>query len=194
MVNNPGFENGSPLGGGTLDFTGWTPSPTVPPSNNSTYVVSSADILPHGGTYEAKSGPSVLESISQSIATTAGHIYEVSFWLAEYVSYNSQQNQAYNTATFQSSFAGQTLTNITTVITAQTQSVPYTKYTADIVATGASSTLQFSFKDPPAYWLLDDVSVTDVTPEASSLVVWSVLGLVGATVGVSRRQRSMSVA
>jgi len=90
---------------------------------------------------------------------------------------------------FQSSFGGQTLTNITTVITHTTpQSNVYINYVKDIVATSALSTLQFSFKDPPAYWLLDDVSVSDVTPEASSLVVWSVLGLVGVAVGVARRQ------
>jgi len=180
LVTNPGFETGN--------FTGWTQSGDT----SSTFVVSLASdpgiLAPHGGTFEAKSGPNNLGSISQSIITIPGHTYEVSFWLAEFISYNSTPG-ADNTAVFQSSFGGQTLTNITTVITPTTpQSNVYINYVKDIVATSALSTLQFSFKDPPAYWLLDDVSVSDVTPEASSLVVWSVLGLVGVAVGVARRQ------
>ena len=130
LVLNPGFETG--------DFTNWTPPGGLPPS---TFVVSLASdpgiLAPHGGTYEAKSGPNTLGSISQSIATTAAHTYEVSFWLAEFISFNSTPG-ADNTAEFQASFAGHLLTDITTVITAQTpQSNVYTKYVFDVSVTGA---------------------------------------------------------
>jgi hypothetical protein len=193
LVNNRGFENGVPQPGGTSTFTGWTQSGDTSSTSVVSLVSDPFILAPHGGTFEAKSGPNNLGSISQSIATIPGHTYEVSFWLAEFISFNSTPG-ADNTAVFQSSFAGQTLTNITTVITLQTpQSNVYMNFVKDIVATGASSILQFSFKDPPAFWLLDDVSVT-TTPEASSLVVWSVLGLAGIAVGVARRQRGMSVA
>lgn len=36
----------------------------------------------------------------------------------------------------------------------------YTEYTASFVATGASSTLSFAFRNDPGLWFLDDVSVT----------------------------------
>jgi hypothetical protein len=186
LVKNPGFEIGY--------FTDWSVDFA------STYVVdagSGVDIPPIFGLYEAKSGPSTLgPHISQDITTIPGHAYEVSFWLAEWISYDRTQNQAYNTAEFQASFGGGLPPiDITTVITLQTpQNFPYTKYVFDVVATGTTSTLQFSFLDPPSYWVLDNVSVTDITPEASSLVVWSVLGLVGVAIGVGRRQRNMPVA
>ena len=192
LVTNPGFEDGNDIGGGNLDFTGWTTSPT-PPSANFTYVVNTSTgvaIAPHGGSYEAKSGPNPdnPELLSQNIATIAGHVYEVSFWLADFLS-NGDGNPD-----FQASFAGSLLTHLTPDNNHTTEIYPYTEYVYDVVATGASSALQFRFVNPPGYWLLDDVSVTDVTPEASSLVVWSVLGLVGVAVGIARRNRSLQSA
>lgn len=183
LVVNPGFETGN--------FTGWTTSPA--PGTNFTFVVSTTTdpgiLPPHGGTFEAKSGPpsNNPELLSQIIATIPGQTYEVSFWLANFMSAGTGSPE------FKASFAGNLLIDFVRPNNNTTETDPYKQYVFDVPATGATSTLQFSFVQPPGYWLLDDVSVTPA-PEASSLVVWSMLGLVGvAVVGKARRNRSLQI-
>jgi hypothetical protein len=88
LIVNPGFETG--------DFTGWTVSPAV--SLSSLAVVASSA---HSGTYTVSFGASGvdLDVISQSIATTQGTLYELSFWL-EIANTNNE---------FQVSFGGVTV-------------------------------------------------------------------------------------
>ncbi len=89
LVLNGGFETG--------DFTGWTEL------GDPTYNIVWAG-NPHSGFYAGLSGPvDVLGGISQSIATIAGHSYEVSFWLSSEQSLSGIDNS------FDFSFGGQSL-------------------------------------------------------------------------------------
>jgi hypothetical protein len=85
-------------------------------------------------------------TLSQTIATTAGQTYTLSFWL---------QNEASETNDFTATWNGQALLSLTNA--AQSG---YTQYTYSVAATGSASTLEFSARNDPSQWDLDNVSLT----------------------------------
>ena len=152
LVTNPGFETG--------DFTGWT-------NNSSGNFVNSGNA--YDGTYSAWMGAVGSDGdFNQSIATTTGHVYTVSFYLL---------NQGGTPDDFTASFAGVTIYTIT-----NGNQMPWTLETGTVTATSSSSLLDFSARQDPAYWQVDDVSVTAVVPEPGTLglIALGALGLVGA--------------
>jgi hypothetical protein len=69
----------------------------------------------------------------------------------------------------------------------------WTEFTCTEAATSASTAIEFSGRNPPADWRLDDVSVTDPAspvPEPTTLAIWSVLGGVGLAVGKWRKREA----
>ncbi len=86
-------------------------------------------------------------TLSQTIATTPGETYTLSFWLA---------NEASGTNDFKAIWNGQTLLSLTNA----SQS-GYTEHTYTVTATGSSSTLEFSARNDPSQWDLDNVSLVD---------------------------------
>jgi hypothetical protein len=155
LVTNPGFETG--------DFTGWTQF-----GDTSFTTVQNFDV--HSGSFAAEFGPTASDGgITQNIATTAGQLYNVSFWLDNRDTSGNNHMSA--------SFAGVTILSI---VGGPTQ--PYTFYNMDVTATGSTSLLQFSFFNPPSWWDLDDVDVHAVVPEPGTLglVALGALGLAGA--------------
>src|ERR1700730_9838265 len=111
LVTNPGFETG--------DFTGWT-------NNCGGNFVNSGNA--YDGTYSAWMGAVGSDgAFNQSIATTTGQVYIVSFYLL---------NQGGKPNDFTASFAGVTIFTIT-----NGNQMPWTLETANITATSTSSLL-----------------------------------------------------
>jgi hypothetical protein len=76
-----------------------------------------------------------------------GQHYTLDFWLSNDGGVQNDFSVTWNGATLFPQFVNQ-------------ESQPYTEYKFDVVGGGPSSTLQFMFRQDPAYWHLDDVSVT----------------------------------
>ena len=151
LVANGSFETNS--------FTGWTLGGNDAPLavGPQIYINKSAE----SGTYAAAMGSVGSDgTLSQTMATTAGQQYTLSFWL---------QNGASGTNDFTALWNGQKLLALTNA--AQSG---YTEYTYTVTATGSTSTLQFAARNDPSHWNLDNISLTPAgtttpTPTVSSL-------------------------
>ncbi|MEI7534134.1 MAG: immunoglobulin domain-containing protein [Verrucomicrobiae bacterium] len=138
LVQNGDFETGN--------FTGWTQSGntafTSVASGNASYV--------HAGTYGAELGPSgSLGYLSQTLPTSSGQAYLLTFWLSNPVSGSTEQ--------FQVNWNGVTVTNITNPV-----ALGWTKFNFIVAAAVTNTVLQFGFRNDPDYFGLDDISVTPV--------------------------------
>jgi hypothetical protein len=146
LVTNGSFETDS--------LSGWT-------VGGNSAVVSAGpqlfvDAKSESGTYAAAFGSMGSDgTLSQTIATTAGKTYTLSFWL---------QNEAAGADDFKATWNGQTLLSLTNAAKSG-----YTQYTYTVTATGSSSTLQFSARNDPSQWDLDNVSL--VLPTLTSATV-----------------------
>ena len=151
LAQNGGFEAGN--------FSSWTLS------GNSVYnVVSASLIAPHTGEYAAAFGQSgSLAYLSQTVATTPGAAYLLSFWLSN------------PTAGTPNQFEVNWNTNLssTNTLLSQTNLGPFnwTNEQFIVTATGASSVLQFGFRDDPRYLGLDDVSLVPLQPPVAANAV-----------------------
>ena len=158
LVQNGGFETG--------DLSNWTQV------GNTGYGAVTCGGAPEGDC-EAFFGPiGSLGGIAQSIATTAGGEYAISFV------FNSDGGTP---GAFQVDFGGQTLLNLTNPPAAGDQT-----FTFDVSATAPSTLLQIQFQDDSGFMFLDGVQVNSV-PEPASFVLMS-LGLLG--LAASRRGKA----
>ncbi len=145
LVDNGGFETGS--------FSGWSLTGNTGYSGVTGNFLS---IAPSEGAFQAHFGAVGSDgNLAQSLAVSSTDHYIVSFDLADFGG-TSQD--------FSASFGGTTLLSLGNASVSG-----YTHYSFDVL--GGNGTLEFSLRNDPSYWLLDNVSVTaaiSAVPEASS--------------------------
>lgn len=163
-VTNCGFETG--------DFTSWTiGGNTLNPGGNY-YGVDAFDA--HSGNYGAYMSQDYLDggttpvTLSQTLTTTTGLVYDVSFWLEQ----DTAPTPGYTHA-FSASWGGTTDFSLMPTVASPGAVGSFVEYSFLVTATGPSTILKFSFENDDQYWSFDDVSVT-ATPEPST-------GLLGGT-------------
>ena len=149
LVANGSFETNS--------FSGWT----LGGNDGGSQII--LDSNAEQGSYAAEMGPVGSNgSISQTIATTPGAQYQLTFWLA-----NDPTGAKATPNDFTASWNGTTLLSLTNA-----PQQGYTEYTYDVTATGSSTTLEFAARQDPAWWNLDNIAVSEVTapgPTVSSV-------------------------
>ena len=142
---NGGFETG--------DFTSWTL--VGDPSEN--FVDTG---FPHSGTYDAAFGQTgSLGSLSQTLTTTPGTAYILSFWFA---------GDGDNPSEFTASIGGNLLLDL---MNPPLDNV-YQRYLYNFTASSTSTMLMFGFRDDVFFINLDDVSVVaaNAVPEPTSMI------------------------
>jgi hypothetical protein len=165
LVVNGDFETG--------DFTGWSQS-------GDTSFDGVDGTVPQSGNYAAYFGSTSGSSISQILTTLAGELYQVDFWLAT----ENDVNGVAIPNHFEFDWNGALVTELTDA----PGGGGYTHYTFTLLATSASSTINFSFLSVPAFWDFDTVSAEAAgVPEPGSLAL---VALGCALAGWSRRKRA----
>jgi hypothetical protein len=161
LVQNCGFETG--------DLTDWTPgavAPTVGSSN------------PHTGDFAAVfANATEIQTISQSIPTSANSVYDVTFWLAND---NFQNN-------FDATFGTTSLASFNNMLP-----FGYTSFSTTVEATSSTTALVFNGQGSTDTFFLDDISVVQAavaTPEPTSLAL---IGSALLTFAAVRRFRPRS--
>jgi hypothetical protein len=144
IVVNGGFEMGTE---NWWDFSGNVTSDTQVSSGKSGYI--------HSGSYGLQSGPAgSLVYLSQTLHTTPGMTYVLSFWL------DSPDGKTPNE--FVASWNGATLLDQTNLA-----AVGWINHQFTVTATDISTVLQFGIRDDNAYLGLDDISVTRMVQPAT---------------------------
>jgi hypothetical protein len=171
IVVNGGFETG--------DFTGWTVSGVDP------FDVFVSTSMPHSGLFAADLGSvGGIGFLSQTLPTTAGQTYALSYWLA---------NDGFGPVEhFDARINGNVIPGSVLDSPGIDSGFPYRQFTFDFTATGPTTVLSFGERQDPAFLHLDDVSVNAVVvvPEPATLGLLCI-GLAGlAGCGWRRRQRA----
>ena len=191
LVTNGGFENDT-SGDGNY-FAGWTLSGAADyySASPNTFVFGN----PHSGDYAAWLGPAGSDGfLSQTVATTAGQVYTISYWLAV----DSQDSISGLTIPndFSAAFDGHPLiigTNLAATDSHPDAADDYTLYSFTAVAHSAASTLQFGFRNDNSEFRLDDVSITPAAvPEASTTISLGLLLLALGSLSVIARRKNAS--
>ncbi len=168
LVTNCGFEAG--------DFTGWTEGGNFEDNevvSGAFYVYSGAN----SGSYYAVLGPVGADgTLSQTLSTTNGEDYTFSFYLA---------SVGDDPSNFSALWDGTPVLSLTDPNTG----TGFTEESFSVTGTG-SDTIQFDFRDDPAYIALDDVVVVATTsPVPEPGTVGMLIAGLGAVI-VARRRRA----
>jgi hypothetical protein len=171
LVTNCSFETG--------DFTSWTVSGDTTFNGVCDVSTCPGSFVPQDGTYAAYFGPvGDNSSISQTIATTPGDQYTLSFYLANPVGGTPNY---FNVTFGNSSFS---FTNFGTAFGWQ-------QFVMTTVATTDQTQLSFTFRNDPSYWFLDNVNVQQsggTVPEPGTLAMFG-SGVIGIATFARRKFR-----
>jgi Hint domain/Bacterial Ig-like domain/Right handed beta helix region len=142
LVQNGNFATGT--------FADWTLGGNYQSSQSGTEIFIENANTEGGSAYAAGLGSVGADgTLSQTIATTPGQSYTLSFWL---------QNDGGSPNDFSAIWNGKTLLSLT-----NSNPFAYTEYTYTVTATTSSTTLEFSAANGPAQWDLDNISLTAPT-------------------------------
>ena len=173
-VPNASLTNGNFQTG---NLTGWTLGGNfAQPNLPEIYVTANGQ---GGSTYAAGMGSMGSDgTLSQTVATTAGQTYTLSFWL---------ENEGSTGNDFKATWNGQTLLSL-----ANAGQSGYKQYTYSVTAAGPSSTLVFSAMNTPSQWDLDNVSLTAKAstssasaPNTTAGALANVISLAGSSSGTA---------
>jgi subtilase family serine protease len=146
LVQNGGFETG--------DFTGWTLNGNGSPDNLVTASNAQFQLPPHSGTYLALLGEQFsLSFLDQTISTTPGGTYLVSFW---FDCDGTPPNE------FLVNWNGQTLFDQINFPRTTVPPFGWTNMQFIVQATANNTVLEFGSRNDNSYFGLDDVSVTPI--------------------------------
>jgi hypothetical protein len=160
LVQNCGFETG--------DFTDWTVGGNTTNPGGFYYGVDGFDA--HSGNFGAYMSEDLLAgsgavTLSQTLATTVGQTYLVTFWLEQ----DTPPAAGYNHS-FTALWGASTLLSLTPTTSNPGPVGTWTEYTFAVTASTASTLLEFEFINDDSYWSFDDVSVVQ-TPESSTALL-----------------------
>jgi hypothetical protein len=144
LVQNGGFETG--------DFTDWTLVGDTVNGMNIFDAVESISADPgvvHSGLYGSALGDNRLATLSQTLATTPGQTYLLSFWLDNLAAASVQQ--------FLVNWNSDTLFDMT-----NPPAFSWTNLQFVVIATGSNTVLQFGAENDVSYFGLDDISVIPI--------------------------------
>ena len=147
IVNDPGFE--TPLAG-----SGWTVG-----NNDGGNQINSG--VSHSGTHSFQFDQTGSDAtLTQTLTTAANANYTITFWL-------ENQDSSGNNTDFNVTWNGTEVLSLVDLAPAS----GFFEYTLNVTAgPGTTSTLVFGGRNDPAWWYLDDVSVTPIANMAQGTV------------------------
>lgn len=168
LVANGGFETGSLSSWSLTGNTGFSGVVSTP--------VHSGEFAFTDG---AVGSPGFL---SQTVATVAGQAYDFSFWL---------RNDGGTPNAFSASLGGALLTTLTNAGGA----FDYTHFFGTVVAASNNASLTFAFQQNPAFWSIDDISLTNAVGGVPEPASWALMltGFLGAGAAIRANRRRQAV-